>query len=143
MIGVQARHEPAHIVERPAKREGLDECQNVALSGGHGIRVPPYDLCIEPGDPSVVGPQPWLTRLHKSAAAGLINNSTAASVEWHPRAQSRSSAAIPPALAADVVRLIVVDLLGSDDGSESPAPWPRGRHDEHRLLPRAAPVRWV
>jgi hypothetical protein len=32
MVGVQAGHETAHIIERPTKCEGLDECQNVALS---------------------------------------------------------------------------------------------------------------
>jgi hypothetical protein len=33
------------------------------------------------------------------------------------------NASPPPPLAADVVRLIAIDLLGSDDGLESPAPW--------------------
>jgi hypothetical protein len=32
MIGVQAGHETAHIFERLAKCERLDECQNLALS---------------------------------------------------------------------------------------------------------------
>jgi hypothetical protein len=32
MVGVQAGHETAHILERLAKCERLDECQNVALS---------------------------------------------------------------------------------------------------------------
>jgi len=32
MVGVQAGHETAHIFERRAKCEGLDECQNVAFS---------------------------------------------------------------------------------------------------------------
>jgi hypothetical protein len=32
MGGVQAGHETGHIFERPAKCEGFDECQNVALS---------------------------------------------------------------------------------------------------------------
>jgi hypothetical protein len=34
------------------------------------MRVQRYDLCVEPGDSSVVGPQPWLTRLQESPAAG-------------------------------------------------------------------------
>ena len=32
MVGVQAGHESAHIVEWRAECEGLDECQNVAVS---------------------------------------------------------------------------------------------------------------
>jgi hypothetical protein len=32
MVGVQAGHETAHIFQRLANCEGLDECQNVALS---------------------------------------------------------------------------------------------------------------
>jgi hypothetical protein len=32
MVGVQAGHETAHIFERLAQCEGLDECQNVARS---------------------------------------------------------------------------------------------------------------
>src|SRR5688572_29995191 len=70
MVGIQAGHETAHIFERLAKCERLDECQNVALSGGHGMRVPPHDFWVEPGDSSVVGPQPWLTRLRESPTAG-------------------------------------------------------------------------
>ena len=31
MVGVQAGHETAHILERLAECEGLDECQNVAV----------------------------------------------------------------------------------------------------------------
>jgi hypothetical protein len=32
MVGIQAGHETAHIFERLAKCEGLDQCQNVPLS---------------------------------------------------------------------------------------------------------------
>jgi hypothetical protein len=34
------------------------------------MRVLPYELCVEPGDSTVVGPQPWLARLHESPTAG-------------------------------------------------------------------------
>jgi len=53
-----------------AKCARLDECQNLALSAGRGIRVPRDDLGVEPGDSSVVGPQPWLTELDESPTAG-------------------------------------------------------------------------
>ena len=33
MVGVQAGHKTAHTFARLANCEGLDECQNVALSG--------------------------------------------------------------------------------------------------------------
>jgi len=144
VVGVQAGHETAHIVERLAKCEGFDERQHVALFPGHGIRVPGDDLCVEPGDSSVVGSQPWLTPLHESPTARPDQQlDRSASVEWHPCAQFRSSAAIAPPLAADVVRLIVVDLLGSDDASEFHAPWPHGQPAENALLPFAARVRWA
>ena len=32
MVGVQAGHKSAHMFERLTKQDGLDECQNVALS---------------------------------------------------------------------------------------------------------------
>lgn len=103
------------------------------------MRVPRYDLCVEPGDSSVVGLQPWLTRVHESAAT------------TPPQLRSRGilvprcavSATIPPPLVADVVRLIVVGLLGSADGREYRDLWRLGRHAEHRLLPRAAQVQWA
>jgi hypothetical protein len=49
-------------------------------------------------------------------------------------AKSRSSAPIPPPLAADVGRLVAIDLLSSDHELESPAPfgsstsWPSSGH---------------
>jgi len=58
VVGVQAGHNTAHIFERLANCEGLDQCQNVVLSGGDCIRVPRDDFCVEPCDSSVVGPQP-------------------------------------------------------------------------------------
>ena len=57
MVGVQAGQKTAHISSGLPSAQGLHQCQNVALSGGHGIRVPPYNLWVEPGDSSVVGPQ--------------------------------------------------------------------------------------
>jgi hypothetical protein len=107
------------------------------------MRIPRHDLCVEPGDSSGVGPQPWLPGSTNLPPLALINNSTAAAVEWHPRAQSRSSAAIPPALAADAVGLIVVDLLGSDDGPESHVAWRLGQYAERGLLARPVHVRWA
>src|SRR5215218_9587777 len=70
-----------------------------------------------------------------------LNNSTAASVEWHPCAQFRSSAVIPPPSTFDVVRLIAVDLLGSADGPGSHVPWRLGPYAEHRPLRLGADVR--
>jgi hypothetical protein len=107
------------------------------------MRVLPYDLRVEPGDSSVVGPQPWLTRVHKSPTASpeqQLHRSLGRIASSRPGAQLR---AIPPPLAADVVRLIVIDLLGWDDGLESHVPWRLGQHAEHRLQPRAAHVRWA
>ena len=102
-----------------------------------------YDLGVEPGDSSVVGPQPWLTRIHESPAAGpdqQLHRSLGRMASSCPVTQFRSNSA---AIGCRCGWLIVVDLLGSDDEPESRVSWPLGHHAERRLLPRAAQVRWA
>jgi hypothetical protein len=58
-------------------------------------------------------------------------------------ANSEELRAVHCRAAADVVRLIVIDLLGPDDGPESHVPWRLGQYAEHRPLACAAHVRWA
>jgi len=60
------------------------------------MQVPPYDFRVEPGDSSVIGPQPWLTSGHESAAAGSdqqLNRSLGRIASSRPVAQLRGNSA--------------------------------------------------
>jgi len=67
MVGVQAGQKTAHISSGLPSAQGLHQCQNVALSGGHGIQYRPITSGSSQVIPRSSVRKPWLTRLHESS----------------------------------------------------------------------------